>query len=70
MIQQKEKARRQPCLKSHQNNKIPEINLTKEVKNLNFENCETLMKETEGDMKKWKDVLFSWIRISIFNAYI
>ena len=32
------------------------INLTKVVKNLYSENCRTLMKETEEDMKKWKDI--------------
>ena len=35
------------------------INLTKEEKNLNSENYETLMKEIEDDTKKWKDILCS-----------
>ena len=39
-----------------------EINLTKEVKDLYFENYKTLMKETEDDTKKWKDIPYSWIR--------
>ena len=34
------------------------INLTKEVKDLYSENHRTLMKEIEGDTKKWKS---SWI---------
>ena len=37
------------------------INLTKEVKDLYFENYKTLMKEFENDTKKWKDTLCSWI---------
>ena len=42
------------------------INLTKEVKDLYFENYKTLMKETEDDTKKWKDISCSWIgRINI-----
>ena len=32
------------------------INLTKEVKNLYTENYRKLMKETEGDTKKWKNI--------------
>ena len=31
-------------------------NLTKEVKGLYSEKCKTLMKETEGDTNKWKDI--------------
>ena len=34
--------------------KYLEINLTKEVKDLFAENYKTLIKETEGDSKKWK----------------
>jgi len=33
------------------------INLTKEVKHIYFGNCKTLMKETEDDTKKWRDIL-------------
>ena len=33
-----------------------EINLTKEVKYLYSENFRTLMKETEEDTKKWKNI--------------
>ena len=32
------------------------INLTKKVKDLYSENYKTLMKETEDDTKKWKDM--------------
>ena len=39
-------------------NKIPEKNLTKDIKDFNFEKHETLMKETNGDTKKWKDTIF------------
>ena len=42
------------------------INLTKKVKDLYSENYKTLMKETEEDTNKWKDILCSWIgRINI-----
>ena len=36
------------------------INLTKTVKDLYTENCKTLMKETEDDTNKWKDIPRSW----------
>ena len=39
------------------------INLTKEVKDLYFENYRILMRETEGDTKKWKSIpcmLMDW----------
>ena len=39
---------------SHQKIKYVGINLNKEVKDLNTENCNTLIKETEDDAKKWK----------------
>ena len=38
------------------------INLTKEAKDLYSVNCQTVMKETERDTKKWKDILCSWNR--------
>ena len=38
------------------------INLTEEVKDLYSENYKILMKEIEGDTKKRKDSLCSWIR--------
>ena len=37
------------------------INLTKEVKNLYTGNYRKLMKENEGDIKKWKKIPCSWI---------
>ena len=37
------------------------INLTKEAKNLYSKNYTVLMKETEEDTKKWKNVPCSWI---------
>ena len=37
------------------------INLTKEVKNLYIENYRKLMKEIEGDTRKWKKISCSWI---------
>ena len=36
------------------------INLTKEVKDLYYENYDELMKETEDDTKKWKDISCSY----------
>ena len=36
------------------------INLTKEVKDLDTENYKTLIKETEDNLKKWKDIPCSW----------
>ena len=45
--------------------------LTKEVKDLYSENCETLMKEIEDDTNKWKDIPCSWIgRINIVKISI
>ena len=52
------------------------INLTKEVKDLYTENCKTLLKETEEDTNKWKDIPCSWIgrinfaKMSIFPLKI
>ena len=45
------------CLKK----KCLGINLTKDIKDLHAENYKTLIKETEGDSKKWKDIPCSWI---------
>ena len=39
------------------------INLTEETKELYTENYKTLMKETEENTDKWKDIQCSWIRI-------
>ena len=38
------------------------INLAKDVKDLYSKNYKTLMKETEEDTKKWKNIPCSWIR--------
>ena len=47
------------------------INLTKEVKDLYAENYKTLIKETEDDSKKWKDIPCSWTgRINIVKMAI
>ena len=35
--------------------------MTKEVKDLDAENYKILIKETENDSKKWKDIPCSWI---------
>ena len=37
------------------------INLTKDVKDLYSENDMILMKESENDTNKWKNILCSWI---------
>ena len=47
------------------------INLIKEMKDLWSENYKTLIKETEDDSKKWKDIPCSWIgRINIVKMAI
>ena len=47
------------------------INLSKEVKHLYTENSKTLIKETEEDTNKWKNILCSWIgRINIVKMSI
>ena len=51
--------------------KCLKINLTKEVKDLYAENYKTLLKEIEGDSKKWKNIPCSWIgRINIVKMAI
>ena len=41
------------------------------MKDLYAENCKTLMKETEEDTNKWKDILRSWIgRINMVKTFI
>ena len=42
-------------------NKIPRNNLSKEAKDLYFENFKTLMREIKEDTNRWKDILCSWI---------
>ena len=57
MKNQKQKLRNNPI--HHCNNKKIKylgINLTKEVKNMYAKNYKTLIKETEDDLKKWKDI--------------
>ena len=41
------------------------INLIKEVKDLNWENNVTLMKEIGGNANKWKSILYSWVEALI-----
>ena len=51
--------------------RYPGINLTKGVKDLYAENYRKLIKETEEDTKKWKNIPCSWIgRISIVKTLI
>ena len=38
------------------------IYLPKEAKDLYIENYKTLMKEIKDDMKRWRNILCSWIR--------
>ena len=40
--------------------KYLEINRTNEMKDLHAEKYKTLIKETEDDSKKWKDIPCSW----------
>ena len=40
--------------------RYPGINLPKEVKDMDSENHRTPMKEFEEDIKKWKNIPFSW----------
>ena len=43
----------------------------KEVKELYAENYKLLIKEIEGDLKKWKDSPYSWSRrIDIVNSLL
>ena len=58
---QKEKLRKQSFIVTLKRIKYVEINLPKEVKDLYLENHETLMKETEDDANRWKDIPCSWI---------
>ena len=44
------------------NNEIPGVNLAKELKDLYTENYKTLVRTTEDDANKWKDITCSWIR--------
>ena len=58
-------------IKNNVQKKCLEINLTKEVKYLYFENYRTLMNEIKDNSKKWKDIPCSWIgRINIIKMTI
>ena len=47
------------------------MNLSKELKDLYIENYKRIIKKTEGDSKKWKAILCSWIgRINIVKMAI
>ena len=74
MKYQKEKVKKkESLLKLHQKNKIKylEKNLTKKVKDIYAENYKTLIKEIEGNSKKWKYIPCSWIeRINIVKMPI
>ena len=51
--------------------KHPRLNLTKEVKEMYYNNYKILIKEIEGDTKKWKDIPSSWTgRINIVKIAI
>ena len=69
---QKEKLRKQSYLQLQQQQQQQKgINLTKDIKNLYWENYKTLRKETEEDTNKWKHISCSWIRIiNIIKMYI
>ena len=57
MKYQKGNVNKQSLLKSHlKKGKYLWINLTKKVKDFYPENYKTLVKETEDDSKKWKDI--------------
>ena len=56
----------------HTNNKkYLGVTLTKEVKNLYDKNFKYLKKEIEEDLRRWKDLLCSWIgRINIVKMAV
>ena len=57
MKYQKRNANKQYLLKlNSKKTKYLGVNLTKEVKDIHTENYKTLIKETEDDSKKWKDI--------------
>ena len=56
------------CIKKH---KIPRNKLNQRCRNLYAENYRKCMKEIEEDIKKWKNILCSWIgRINIVKMSI
>jgi hypothetical protein len=50
-----------PFTISTANTKYLAITLTKQVKDLYDRNFKSLKKETEEDIRRWKDILCSWI---------
>ena len=51
--------------------KYLEINLAMEAKDLDSENYKMLMKESEDDTNRWKDISWSWLgRINIVKMTI
>ena len=57
---------KKPIYYSNKNkkNKVPRINLTKEVRDPYSENYRTLKEQIEEDTNKWKHVPSSWIGIN------
>lgn len=47
--------------------KHPEINLNKDVRDLNSENFKFWKKEIEEDTRKWENITFLWIVKLIFK---
>ena len=65
------KNKENPNHNSIKNNKVLGIYLTREMKDLCMGNFKTLMKETEEDTNKWKNIPCSWIgRINIVKMPI
>ena len=56
MNYEKEKLRKQSIYNCIKKNKIHRNKITKEVKDLYFENYTTLKKEIEDNTNKWKDI--------------
>ena len=51
--------------------KYQKINLTKDIKDLYSENCQTLKREIKEDTNKWKHILRPWMgRINIIKMSI
>ena len=60
MNYEKEKLRKQSIYNCIKKNKIHRNKITKEVKDLYFENYTTLKKEIEDNTNKWKAITCSW----------
>ena len=70
-MNQKEKFLKFPLKVVSERIKYLGIYLTKAVKDLYLENCETLMKEIEDSTNKWKDTPCSWTgRINIVKMTV